>query len=119
EAEPWLSKWKAWLGGGPIAPDDRDIAQQIAEMVLFDTVSANWDRWSGANVGMTRRRDGTIHPWFVDKDGAFYEKPPAAALDRQLALVKEMRRFPRALVDALRKLDRSALATAIGAERPG
>jgi hypothetical protein len=85
-------------------------------MIAFDYVTANWDRWSGANVA----QDGaTGMVLFVDNDGAFYEAPPPDALARQLALLRRVVRFSRRFVTAVRALDSPKLADVFGDESPG
>ena len=55
----------------------------------------------------------------MDNDGAFYDPPDAASLKQQLALVRRITRFSRRFVAALRALDVSKLASAMGDEVPG
>jgi hypothetical protein len=55
----------------------------------------------------------------VDNDGAFYEAPPADVLARQLTLVRRLRRFSRAFVARLRRLDVVGMRAAFGDESPG
>ena len=85
-------------------------------MLVFDYVTANWDRWSGGNVA----EDGaTGRVLFVDNDGAFYEWPDPAALARQRAVLARVTRFSRRFVAALRALDATRVRAALGEEAPG
>jgi hypothetical protein len=113
ESEPWRSRWQGWLTGGeaPSADEDRALAAQISTMIVFDYMTANWDRWSGANVAVDHA-SGTL--LFVDNDGAFYEAPPQVTLAGQLALVARVRRFSGDFITRLRVLDRARIAGAIG-----
>ncbi len=114
EKDPWLARWQGWLArGGTVPGDQRSVARGISTMVVFDYVTGNWDRWSGGNVGFDKTH-GTV--LFIDNDGAFYEAPPAAALARQLALLKRVDRFSRSFVAALRTVD---VGRALGDEGPG
>ncbi|MFO0674060.1 MAG: hypothetical protein U0235_31320 [Polyangiaceae bacterium] len=55
ESDPWKSRWRGWLlAGAEIPASDRAMAAGIATMIVFDGVTGNWDRWSGANVAGTR-----------------------------------------------------------------
>src|SRR5207253_9695110 len=98
--EPWWSKWRGWLKkGAPIPDDDVGLARQASVLVLFDYVSGNWDRFSGANVGFDKERKMLL---FIDNDGAFFETPPKDGLLRNKTLLAGVDRFSRRLVRALR-----------------
>jgi hypothetical protein len=118
EQPAWRAKWTAWLTdpSATVPDDQRALARSISTMIVFDYVTANWDRWSGANVAVD---DATGTLLFVDNDGAFYETPPADSLARQLALVKRVVRFSRSFVGTLRALDEAKLRAVIGDESPG
>lgn len=119
ETDPWRARWTKWLRASePIPPvkDDASLAAQISTLVVFDTVTGNWDRWSGANVGFDKETKTLL---FVDNDGAFFEPAPAAPLAAQLALLEKVDRYSKKLVAQLRALDPLSLADAIGEESPG
>jgi len=105
--ERWLTDAKAEI---PLA--DRPLARALSTMLVFDYLTANWDRWSGGNVV----RDGATGTLlFVDNDGAFYDLPPQS-LARQAELLQRVLRFSRSLVAALRDLDASTLRDVFGNE---
>jgi hypothetical protein len=117
EKDPLLSEWTGWLSGTLDIPEaKRGRAAQISTLVVFDYVTGNWDRWSGGNIGEDAGRDMLL---FIDNDGAFYDKPPEAQLAAQKARLEAIARFSRGFVERLRKVDATALAAAIGDERPG
>ncbi len=117
EAEPWWSRWRGWLKRDGKIPDDaRSLARDASVMVVFDFLTGNWDRWSGANIGLDRA-GGRLR--FIDNDGAFFETPPAAAVAKNRRLLGEVERFSKGLVAKLRAMDEDALAIAIGDETPG
>lgn len=130
EAEPLRSRSRATLvkdapigatavldrEGRPTGLDERTLAAQTSALLVFDYLTGNWDRWSGANVGLDRA-SGTL--LFVDNDGAFFETPPRDALARNEALVFAVERFSRSLVAELRSLDRARLGVVMGEETPG
>jgi hypothetical protein len=117
ESVEWRRRWQPWLSGaGTVADSDRALAAQISTMIVFDWLTGNWDRWSGANIGIDRATDTLL---YVDNDGAFFDPPPPKPLAEQLASLRKVARFSARLTDALGKLDRPALAAAIGEERPG
>jgi hypothetical protein len=118
EEDAWRAKWEPWLTDprATIPGDRRTLAREISTLVAFDYVTANWDRWSGANVA----QDGaTGELLYVDNDGAFYESPPPQALARQLALLRRVVRFSSTFVTALRALDAPKLRHVLGDESPG
>jgi hypothetical protein len=118
EEAGWRAKWEPWLtdAHATIPSDARALARAVSTLVAFDYVTANWDRWSGANVA----QDGaTGKVLYVDNDGAFYESPPQQALSRQLALLRRVVRFSRRFVTALRELDANELRDVFGDESPG
>jgi hypothetical protein len=114
----WRTKWLAWLTEEQHSIDERDrpLAAAISTMLVFDYVTANWDRWSGGNIA---RNAATGTLLFVDNDGAFYEHPSQDALLRQLARLRTVIRFSHRLVAALRSLDDAKLRAAVGEESPG
>jgi hypothetical protein len=117
EAEPWVTRRRAWLEERA-APsgDEAVLAAQISTMVIFDYLTANWDRWSGGNVAIDSPRHMIL---YIDNDAAFYDPPPAISLARQLGDVRRLRRFSRSFVARLRELDLGAMARATGEESPG
>jgi hypothetical protein len=85
-------------------------------MIVFDYLTANWDRWSGGNVG-TDATGQTI--LFIDNGGAFFDPPPAAPLAKQRALLADDARFSRRFIARLRALDADAARRAMGEDAPG
>jgi hypothetical protein len=118
EEPTWRARWEPWVldPRASVPPDERARAGAISTMIAFDYVTANWDRWSGGNVA---EDSATGNVLFVDNDGAFYDPPDAALLKQQLALVRRIVRFSHRFVAALRALDASKLAGAIGDEVAG
>lgn len=109
--------WKTWLTRDAAIPSDqRARAQEISTLVCFDFLTGNWDRWSGGNVGLDKANGRLL---FIDNDGAFFEAPPADALQKNKRLLAGVDRFSRSFVDRLRALDDEALDRVIGEESPG
>jgi hypothetical protein len=114
ENDEWMPKWRSWLRNGGVLPSDqRDLAAQISDVLAFDQVTGNWDRWSGGNIGIDRAR-GTL--LFVDNDGAFFDPVPVKEMKWPTSLFEGVDRFSRRFVSALRALD---IASAAGEEAPG
>lgn len=112
------ARWEHWLTDAEpdLAEKDRPTARALSTLLVFDYVTANWDRWSGGNVAQDGAT-GTL--LYVDNDGAFYESPPQEALARQLALLRRVRRFSRSFVAALRALDEGAMHDFLGSDLEG
>lgn len=114
EKEPLLSEWKGWLKKDVVVPEDKKrLAADTSAMICFDWLTANWDRWSGGNVGISKNGGQLL---FVDNDGAFFEAPPKDGLERTKKLLLAMDRFPRALMRRIRALDEAKLAEMLGEE---
>jgi len=116
ESPAEMTRWKKELQNGGDLPDDRkSLDAQISTLLVFDALTGNWDRWSGANVGIDRPT-GTL--LFVDNDAAFFDPiPPAFA--PVMAMLKNVDRFSRSLVARLRATDAIMLADAFGDEEAG
>ena len=115
ESPTEMARWKKELAGGDVGDDRKALDAQISTLVVFDVLTGNWDRWSGANVGIDRKTGMLL---FVDNDAAFFDPiPPAAA--KQMEMLKGVDRFSRALVTRLRAVDALMLADAFGEEEPG
>lgn len=111
------ARWEPWIfGDAPVPEASRALAADLSTVIVFDTLTGNWDRWSGGNIG---RSDPAGPLLFVDNDGAFFDPPPAAGLARQRRMLARLTRFSRAFVDRLRALDDEGLRSAVGAEAPG
>lgn len=110
------ARWKTELTAAGELPEDRKaLVAQISTLVVFDTVTGNWDRWSGANVAIDKPSGRLL---YVDNDAAFFNPiPPIFA--SQLALLRGVDRFSRALVSRLRAFDALSMADALGEEEPG
>ncbi len=109
------ARWKKELtAGGELTEDRRALVAQISNLIVFDSLTGNWDRWSGANVGIDKAT-GTL--LFVDNDAAFFDPiPPAFAA--QMAVLRGTDRFSRSLIGRLRNYDALTMADALGDEEP-
>ncbi|MBX3188431.1 MAG: hypothetical protein KF819_15545 [Labilithrix sp.] len=117
EKEPWWTRWRTWLRRDePIPEDQKDLARQASNLVVFDFLSGNWDRWSGGNVGWNKERAKLL---YIDNDGAFFEVPPRDALAKNEKLLRAIDRFSRSFIAKIRELDDGALAKIFGDEREG
>jgi hypothetical protein len=118
EEPSWRARWEGWLmhPEARIPDGQSSLAASISTMLVFDYITANWDRWSGGNVARAGA-DGVL--LFVDNDGAFYEHPAQEPLAAQLARIRRVARFSQSFVSALQGLDDAKLRAAFGDEAPG
>jgi hypothetical protein len=117
EKAPLSGEWKQWLRRGEtIPPEQTELARQLSTLVAFDFVAANWDRWSGGNVGVDKAT-GTL--LYIDNDGAFFDVPPPDGLQRNRKLLEGVDKFSRSFITRLKELDDGAMKRALGEESPG
>lgn len=101
ERSPMFSQWSGWLAKRtePKADVEVLLADAMAEMVVFDYLTGNFDRMSGGNIG---KRGETI--LFIDNDGAFLDPIPADALARNEKRLLALRRSVPRLRTAIETL---------------
>lgn len=132
EQEPLWTRCRVWLTAkqsfknddptflGKLAnaeePERRSLARQASIMILFDYLTANFDRWSGGNVGWQKKKMRLL---FIDNDGAFLKNPPKDALARNERLAFAVDRTSKSFVEAVRGLDEASLARAMGVDEAG
>jgi hypothetical protein len=125
EREPLLSQWKTALLGTNKASTTEDPRRaeatarflgELSTLVAFDTISGNWDRFSGANIGKDPTSGQLL---FIDNDGAFYETPPPDGLARNLRLLAGTKRFSRTFVAAMKAFDPTRLEAVFGEDLSG
>ncbi|HEX7665265.1 MAG TPA: hypothetical protein VF407_12155 [Polyangiaceae bacterium] len=122
EKDEQSKKWRPWLGiGVQIATTptgcDAKLAGQISTMVAFDLITANWDRWSGGNIGVAHGECDEL--LFIDNDGTFFDPVPAELYHRQLTSFNTVKRFSKSFVTALKTVSDDDLRAALGEESPG
>lgn len=106
EKEPLRSLVRSWLTRGQSIPDGKsDFARQASQLIVFDYVTGNWDRYSGENVGLDKAGRTVL---FIDNDAAFMESPPSDSVVQNRARVQGTDRFSKSLVTALRSIGSEA-----------
>jgi hypothetical protein len=96
------------LPHAPVEPDDAERAAELSDLLVFDYLTQNTDRWGGGNANvLTRGPGGRIV--FLDNAAGFPNTPAAttALMDSRLRVLQ---RFRRRTVAALRALDVQQLA---------
>jgi hypothetical protein len=101
--------WKRLLTvGNPIPESDLVLAAQLSDMVLFDYLINNSDRWSGNNTKMSS--DGATL-YFMDNALSFGHDRRGHS--RVRIYFERSQKFSRRLVDRLRALDEASLREAV------
>jgi hypothetical protein len=86
-----------WLiQGSFIPPEQRPLAAQLSDLILFDFLTANPDRYSGGNIKMSP--DGS-QLYFMDNTMAFFLNPEGHPRNRER--LGRTQRFSRRLYRAL------------------
>lgn len=103
---------QAWLTQGErIPPEQLSMARQVSDLIVFDFLTCNPDRYSGGNMKMSP--DGT-QLFYMDNTMSFYLEPQGKEKNREVLF--RTQRFSASLVDALNRLTEPTLRRALGAE---
>lgn len=95
--------WSAWLTpGAEIPAASRERARQISEVLVFDYLMANYDRWNCCNIPVDARGQLVVR----DNDAGWF-----ASVMNRLNAPDHVRRLSRTLWNALHSVDASALRT--------
>lgn len=94
-----------WLTQGETIPyNRRTVAADMANLIVFDFLIANPDRYSGGNLKTSE--DGR-KLYFMDNTMSFFLEPQGT--ERNRALLSKQQRFSRRLYEALRSVDQPTL----------
>jgi hypothetical protein len=112
-----LDRVSAWLRlAGKIEPAEQSLAASVSNMLAFDYLIANFDRWSGANV----RGDAEATRVYVrDHDLAFPVRIGDKLQRRLLDDLTRAERFSRAFYANLQQLDRACFERELAADPRG
>jgi hypothetical protein len=110
-----MAKSAAWLKiGQEIAPEDEAIAAQVSDLVVFDFLTANPDRYSGGNIKTSPEGDRL---YFMDNTMAFFLS--ADGHPRNRAWLDRTERFSRRLWAALDRVTERSLQRVLGHDIDG
>ncbi len=100
-----IVSWKRYLTVGADIPHDQlPLIAQISDMVLFDFLISNPDRWSGGNARVSADQKLL---YFMDNTLSF--GPSATGHPKARTYLERCQRFSRSTVAELRKLTESAV----------
>jgi hypothetical protein len=105
QVEAWLSQ------GEPIPPEQASMARQVSDLVVFDFLTSNPDRYSGGNMKMSP--DGR-QLFYMDNTMSFFVDPEGPAKNREV--LYRTQRFSRALYEALDRVTAPTLERALAQE---
>jgi hypothetical protein len=105
QVEAWLSQ------GEPIPPEQASMARQVSDLVVFDFLTSNPDRYSGGNMKMSP--DGR-QLFYMDNTMSFFVDPEGPAKNREVLF--RTQRFSRALYEALDRVTAPTLERALAQE---
>jgi hypothetical protein len=101
-----IARSTRWLTQGQSIPDEKHgLAAQIADLLVFDFLISNPDRYSGGN--MLTNRDGS-RLLFMDNTLSFFIEPQGSEKTR--AALARGQRFSRRLVQALDRISEQTLS---------
>ncbi|MEI8255522.1 MAG: hypothetical protein WCJ30_07595 [Deltaproteobacteria bacterium] len=117
ENVPGTERWIALLDlSQPLAPSDADLAADLAQLVLFDFVTDNVDRWSGGNILRQHPAGHDAGPMLFMDNGASFSIGPdnlGARPRDQAERLAHVQRFPRAMIASLRALTADSVRAAM------
>jgi hypothetical protein len=103
---------QTWLSQGQHIPaDQRLLAAQVSDLVVFDFLTSNPDRYSGGNMKMSP--DGT-QLFFMDNTMSFFLDPEGS--HRSRAALTRTQRFSRSLYQALDRITAPTLEQILAEE---
>ncbi len=102
---------QAWLSQGEPLPEQASMARQVSDLIVFDFLTSNPDRYSGGNMKMSP--DGT-QLFYMDNTMSFFVDPEGPAKNREVLL--RTQRFSRGLYEALDRVTAPTLERALAQE---
>ncbi len=111
-----LDYWSQRLAAGaPIPEPERARAHEVSDLIAFDFLICNWDRWNGLNT----LEDGDGHLVFRDNNAGFQTPFSSSRYLRVLGWLHRSQRFSRSLVERARALDLDTLRDAMADDAGG
>lgn len=97
--------WTQWLLQGIAAPS-MSVARDLSNMLVFDYLIGNWDRFSGGNFKMTQ---DSLRLIYLDHNSAFGAPLRDKVHRRIYQKLKQAQKFSKSLVERLATLDENQL----------
>lgn len=110
-----LRRWRPWLSQGGELPEEQAVlARDLSNLLVFDYLIANWDRFSGGNLSGLPDRSRIF---LRDHDAGFAASLPAQIHRRLRRHLMRTERFSRSVIEAIQAMDEESLRAAL-AEDP-
>jgi hypothetical protein len=110
-----IAQTTQWLSMGQVIPADKHaLATQVSDMVVFDFLIANPDRYSGGN--MMTNEDGS-RLYFMDNTLSFFIEPEGNEKTR--TALHRVQRFSRHLYEALGRISETVLGQVLNGASQG
>jgi len=107
-------RWRAWLRQGNSVPEARQaLARDLANMLAFDYLIGNWDRFSGGNMKVSP--DGS-RLFIRDHNVAFAARLPPRVHTRLRDRLTYTEKFSRQLIERIERMDEAAIERALAAD---
>ncbi len=102
-----IRRWRPWLQHDVTIPQaKRELARDLSNMLVFDYLIGNWDRFSGGNIHTTPDESRL----FVrDHNAAFATRLPPDVHSRLRERLTYAERFSRGMVERVQLLDHAAI----------
>ncbi|MCS6799494.1 MAG: hypothetical protein NZ898_13390 [Myxococcota bacterium] len=98
--------WRRLRHDAPLDPGTQTRDADLSQMIGFDYLIGNWDRFSGGNVSSTAAGDRL---YIRDHNLAFAHPLGTRLHERVLEPLRRVERFSRRWIDAVRRLDERRL----------
>jgi len=93
---PARREWSSWMNPArPLPEAQRERARQLSEVLVFDYLAANYDRWNCCNITVDEHNDLV----FRDNDAGW-----VPSVINRLTSPTVVRRVPRSLYEALQRV---------------
>jgi len=116
ETAAGAAEWIAQLSqSSDVKPGHEEDVRQLSQLLLFDYLIANWDRFSGGNI--FRTPGGRII--FLDNNAAFSASVNAQRMKKLDGLLKKVEKFSAGFVDRLRSLDMETMTASFRKKTSG
>jgi hypothetical protein len=103
-------RWSAWLSiDGEVPEESRVLARDLSNMVVFDYLIANWDRFSGGNLAT----DALGQRLYVHDHNLCFTNVSGARYERVRDELMRSQRFSRSTLEQVMALDEQSLREAL------
>jgi hypothetical protein len=111
-----LAFWSARLqAGAPLAEAERERAEEVSSLIVFDFLLVNWDRWNGLNT----LQDERGHLVYRDNNAGFQVPVRSTRFARVEQWLHMVQRFSRRMIAAVEALTDDTVRDAMADDADG